>query len=299
MKLKDKEKESYLVQYLTHGNRATLSREALEDRRLNANDLGFLLYVNNCIWENKFNIAIVHERFNRGRGYWRDQMKKMYEFGYAKLQKKQYPGQMIYIYLITDQPKMIERPDIFDTISIEKNKLQPVTPEALPVPIVKQDYVPQPKHYATKYLDPTRHSQEEMELAQYFMNYGFAIPKTDREWIEAKQPGIKAWTEVTETDLDWTQVRKVNRILKEPINHGVLETVFMEWTSLRFNKRNAKGILEWYELLCKDTDAKPWDRQYQKGNKKNDRYSNSRRQPSKEHGTSTVVLSDSDYESIE
>ena len=79
MKLKDKEKESYLVQYLTHGNRATLSREALEDKRLNANDLGFLLYVNNCIWENKFNIAIVHERFNRGRGYWRDQMKKMYE----------------------------------------------------------------------------------------------------------------------------------------------------------------------------------------------------------------------------
>ena len=157
-------------------------------------------------------------------------------------------------------------------------------------------YVDEGPHYS-RLLPVERQDNEHLEVLQFFMKYGFAAPKTPKEWEEAKKPGIRAWAEITETPLDWQAARLLNKRLVEPINRNALEIAWERWTSTSYRKERAIGVIEWYEELCKDISATPWNAGRTYGRKKNAR-KGSTRHPSKQHGGQSAKYNEDDFTKV-
>jgi len=303
---------------MTKSKIARLSKAALEDKRLGPQTLAFLFYLmaSDEIDTRNFATKQVTDHFGTKRGWWNDHFNLLIEFKYAKRRKYwNEKGHPCFQYAVTDKKGWLDddriSPDLFTnydlglkriygTLKDEPNQPRPRSkPEVDSVRPVEyqQAYVDEGPNYA-RHLDVTRQDNEHLEILQFFMSYGFAAPKTPKEWEEAKKPGIRAWAEITETPLDWQAARLLNKRLVEPINRNALEIAWERWTSTSYRKERAIGVIEWYEELCKDISATPWNAgRQQYGRKKNARKQSVRRS-SKQHGGQSAKYNENDFTKV-
>lgn len=301
---------------MTRSKIARLSKAALEDERLGPQTLAFLFYLmaSDEIDTKNFATKQVTDRFGMKRGWWNDHFNLLIEFKYAK--RKKYwneKGHLCFQYAVTDKKGWLDddriSPDLFTnydlglkriygTLKDEPNQPRPrsTTRENKDNAQNRPAYVDEGPNYA-RHLDVTRQDNEHLEVLQFFMKYGFAAPKTPKEWEEAKKPGIRAWAEITETPLDWQAARLLNKRLVEPINRNALEIAWERWTSTSYRKERAIGVIEWYEELCKDIGATPWNTRQQYGRKKN-ATKGSNKHTSKQHGTASAKYNEEDFTTV-
>ena len=282
-----KMKESKIIRFIGEAdNKAKLSNEALNDKRLDATLMGYLLYLCNHAKETtSFHFGPICARFNISERTLSRKIKKLIRYGYIQ---RKHEG-MQWVFWISDVPKDFKDPKVIAILREETKK---------GLGISEPVYKPPSKKKAIKLLDPLTTSPEDIELAQYFMNYGFAIPKTTRQWTEARKPGISTWADITEHALDWIAVPLVNQMLQEPINEMALNKAWQKWTGRNYNPSNVDGILEWYSELCKDIEAEPWNRS-NRGKNNHGRHIKSSGQSRKEHGISNIEAKESDYSTID
>jgi hypothetical protein len=270
---------------------------------------------NNFDIEN-FEVEEITNHFGNKPGWWTTHFNKLIKCGYAK--RNGYhdkEGHKCYQFAVTDKKGWLDDPRIseqlfanteqklkriYGTIKeppIQSRSRSETEPDGIRPSQQQPAYMDERPHYS-KFLDPTRQDNEHLEILQFFMKYGFAAPKTPKEWEEAKKPGIKAWAEITETPLDWQAARLLNKRLVEPINRNALEIAWERWTSTSYRKERAIGVIEWYEELCKDISATPWNTgRQQYGRKKNAR-TRSTRHASKQHGTASAKYNADDFTKV-
>ncbi|MCK5609913.1 hypothetical protein KAR91_49025 [Candidatus Pacearchaeota archaeon] len=216
---------------MTKAKIARLSKQALEDTRLGPIDLAFLMYLMNSneINLNNFSIGPVIDRFGKERTWWTNHFNKLIRLGYAKSKQKHDPetGYKFFLYAVADRPGVLDDPGINEQLfnnskqglkriyePIQSTKKEP-SPE--PRPHANENPTPQtsgqdrppktqqrqphssPRPHHTKFMNTATMSQADLLLSNFYAEYGFAMPKTPKEWEEARKPGIKAWAEVTET----------------------------------------------------------------------------------------------------
>lgn len=306
---------------MTKSKIARLSKEALEDTRLGPMDLAFLFYLMNSeeLKAESFTVEQVTDRFHRKRGWFPDEFNKLIRLGYAKRTQKNDPetGHTVTLYAVADIPGVLDDPRIAEQLFANtKQKLKriyepvrttqpgprvsdvpdrhpPTTPKRSPYPPANTEYKP----HHTKFMNTATMSQADLELSNFYAQYGFAMPKTAKEWEEARKPGIRAWAEVTETPLDWQAARLLNKRLIEPINKKALEIAWERWTSTSYRKERAIGVIEWYEELCLDITATPWDTRQTKRRKANVKGRPVRR-PDKQHGKASAEYKEEDFSAI-
>jgi hypothetical protein len=302
---------------MTRSQIARLSKTALEDERLGPQTLAFLLYLMNSeeINTKDFSVNQVADRFGMERGWWNEHFNLLIEFKYAKRRKYwNEKGHPCFQYAVTDKKGWLDddriSPDLFTNYHHGLKRIYGTIKEPSPEPRPRSEpeissirpaqhqptYVNEEPNYA-RHLDITRQDNEHLEILQFFMKYGFAAPKTPLEWEEAKKPGIRAWAKITETPLDWQAARLLNKRLVEPINKNALEIAWERWTSTSYRKERAIGVIEWYEELCKDIGATPWNAGQQYGRKKN-ATKGSNRHASKQHGTASAKYNEEDFTTV-
>lgn len=297
---------------------AQLLKTALEDERLAPQTLAFLFYLMNSdeIDANDFNVEQVTERFGNERGWWNKHFNLLIKFGYAKRNGfHNEKGYQCWQYAVTDKLGALNDPRISKQLFTNNNlklkriygileepaiqsrsRSEPTTTNSIRLPQQQPTHMDDRPHYS-KFLDPTRQDNEHLEILQFFMKYGFAHPKTSLEWEEAKKPGIRAWAEITETPLDWQAARLLNKRLVEPINKNALEIAWERWATTSYRKERAIGVIEWYEELCKDIGATPWNTRQQYGRKKN-ATKGSNKHTSKQHGTASAKYNEEDFTTV-
>lgn len=303
---------------MTKSKIARLSKAALEDERLGSQTLSFLLYVMNSDEVNAKNFSVeqVTEHFGRKPGWWTTHINRLIKFGYAKrngFHDKE--GHKCYQFAVTDKLGALDDPRIAEQLfTNNKQGLKRIYGTIQTTSPRSRDQVSQTRennyndhqqpahtdeepHYA-KFLDPIRQDNEHLEILQFFMKYGFAAPKTQKEWEEAKKPGIRAWAEITETPLDWQAARLLNKRIVEPINKTALEIAWERWTSTSYRKQRAIGVIEWYEELCKDINATPWNAGRQQYGKKKYATKRSTGHSSKQHGTASAKYNENDFTKV-
>ena len=299
---------------MTKSKIARLSKDALEDERLGPQTLAFLFYLMNSdkIDSKDFAISQVTEHFGMKSGWWTTHFNRLMKFGYAE--RKEYRNEKGYTchqFAVTDKLGALDDPRIAEQLFTNTKQglkriygtIQTASPR--PRSQTREDshniqtqpaYRDEGPHYS-KFLEPSRQDNEHLEILQFFMRYGFAAPKTSKEWEEAKKPGIRAWAEVTETPLDWQAARLLNKRLVEPINRNALEIAWERWTSTSYRKQRAIGVIEWYEELCKDISATPWNRGQQYGRKKSAK-TRSTRHSGKQHGAASAKYNENDFTKV-
>ena len=305
---------------MTKAKTARISKEALEDSRLGADELGLLLYLMNSETINPatFRGEEIADHFGKARKWFSRHYRILISCGYAKRHDTHdAEGKRLYLYAISDRPGALDDPRISEQLfQNSKVKLKriygTVKSDALQssvqsrsrnqVEISGRPAIRYEDYHPSKFLKPEYQTNEHVELYRFYWQYGFAVPKTDREWEEARKPGIRSWAEVTETAIDWQAARLVNKMLKEPINKEVLEYCWERWTASSYRKERAVGVLEWYEALVKDRNAKPWldniNYQKKKGGKPNARYQRPTRKPVKQHGRASGEYKEEDFSPI-
>lgn len=307
---------------MTKSKIARLNRETLEDARLGATDLAFLFYIleSEEFDPNNFLVEEIADRFQRGRDWFRRYFNKLIRLGYAKRDDSKHDpltGHPITLYAVTDMRGALDdpriEPDLFENTEVKLKRIYKTDPRFTedqfiqsrpqqnnfpPMPEYNDFYEPQYETaHHTKGMNHATMSQADLELTNFFAKYGFAMPKTPKEWEEARKPGIKAWAKVTETPLDWQAARLLNKRIIEPINMAALEIAWERWTSTSYRKERAIGVIEWYEELCKDMNATPWNRGQTQSQYR--RKSNAPKRPVQssdgQHGRSTTKYKEEDF----
>ena len=301
---------------MTKSKIARISKAALEDKRLSPQALSLLLYAMNSdkIDTENFYVEQVTTRFGNKRGWWNTHFNFLVEYGYAR--RKEGPrnkqGHPTQLYAITDFLEALKddrvTEDLFTNTELGLKRIyRPVSTNdsrsrttARPDDHYNAQHRPAYTDQAPgpeKFLKPGRQDNEHLGILQFFMGYGFSAPKTPKEWEEAKKPGIRAWAEITETPLDWQAARLLNKRLVEPINRNALEVAWERWTSTSYRKERAIGVIEWYEELCEDITATPWNKGQQYGRKKNGPKKSVRRS-NKQHGTASAAYNADDFTKV-
>ncbi len=304
---------------MTKSTIARLSKSALEDIRLGPIDLAFLMYLMNSddINLNDFSVAPVIDRFGMERTWFTTRFNKLIRLGYAKRKQKHDPktGYKYYLYAVADKPGALDDPRIneqlfthskqglkriYGTVQTTQPGPRPATQQAEPKEKnATMSYRWHQKPHHTKSMDTATMSQADLVLSNFYAGYGFAMPKTPKEWEEARKPGIKAWAEVTETPLDWQAARLLNKRLIEPINREALEVAWERWTSTSYRKERAIGVIEWYEELCQDMTATPWNKGQKYGKKtQNTKRGRSLQRSDKQHGAASANYNEDDFSTI-
>ncbi|MHC1623128.1 MAG: hypothetical protein ACXQTR_00885 [Candidatus Methanospirareceae archaeon] len=299
---------------MTKAKIARISKAALEDERLSYQTLSLLLYVMNSdkIDTENFYVEQVTSRFGKKRGWWNKHFNALIKYGYARRKKGPHDkeGHPTQLYAVSDYLEAMKddrvTKDLFANTELGLKRIYKPTSSNDPGSrnTAREDgYVHSPQNYILekpgpeKFLEVGRQDNEHLEILRFFMGYGFAAPKTPKEWEEAKKPGIRAWAEITETPLDWQAARLLNKRLIEPINRNALEVAWERWTSTSYRKQRAIGVIEWYEELCEDITATPWNKGQQYGRKK-DGPKKSVRRSNKQHGTASAAYNADDFTKV-
>ena len=285
---------------LLNPDSAHISQIALNDKRLNAQLLGLLLYLCN-LPDERTPVRQVVARFSRERTWWHRNFKKLEKYGYAKYNKKS-KGKNVFeqVYIVSDDPDFLID---FDVTNLKPQRtserpslpVQPSQPEPETIPIIPN------KHFANKkervrqqmrWIDPLLVSEEDYTLQQFYLEHNFPIPDDPIYWEEAKKAGMQLWAEIARSFPGWFNASLINKILGSTPNRKAFQIAWEKWVFHGFKPGNAKGITDWYTDLNIDIKAEPWNKNKWSESKNGTGHKRYSKKSRKEHGLSKAGADD-------
>jgi hypothetical protein len=307
----------------------TLSQEAFQDKQLGPDLLSLLLFLcNHKPKDNdKFRIGEALERFGRkDRTWWTRKFNKLKELGYGKYFRQVTAKTITHIYVVTDSPELIKDLDEAPVHHHDDAKMQhgttfletvfPKSPEVkdhthevanlqhkrlrkkekdktTPTARAREEKA----KTTLRFMDPLTTPQEHRELSEYYILHGMAAPREYDDFIQAGQPGMRAWAEITKSAIGWTNAPLINQNLKGPINKPALLKAWQMWNGRGFNPRNVIGILEWYQDINRDEKAEPWNKIRRNNDSTNTGRQSQNQDPG--HGLPTIQANEVEYVTLD